>query len=39
MHIDGGYGCNYLELTGHMRGCETYPKCAKRERKRKADGK
>lgn len=25
--------CNYLEITGHMRQCDTYPECEKFEKK------
>lgn len=30
-NLSGAGFCNYLEKTGHMRGCETYPKCKKYE--------
>ena len=35
MQLESGalYVCDYLGKTGHMRGCPTYPTCAKRKTK------
>ena len=35
--------CDYLGITGHMRGCDTYPKCERFEpkagKRKKGDGR
>lgn len=39
MFTGADWCCNYLEITGRMRECDTYPKCEKFEEKKKKRNK